>query len=181
MRRLVLITMLAVLFMATTAGAFDGLRKGFVLGGGLGVAAQAEWSVDFLGFPVGEDGTGLGVNFIIGYGWDEQNMIVYEGNVAAWKGDISDADIVQGFNGAAWYHYFGPVGKSFFTVGGLGAYIFHVDEYEADPGFGFMVGAGYEFARHWQAAVYFAKGKTEESPVEFDHQHINILVSGVAF
>ena len=102
MRRLVLITLMAVLFMATTACAFDGMRKGFVLGGGLGFAATADWDVEFMGVSVGEDGSGLGLNLVIGYAWDEQNMIVYEGNVASWKSDMIDETVAQGVNGASW-------------------------------------------------------------------------------
>jgi hypothetical protein len=187
MKRLVMITLMAVLFMATTACAFDGMRKGFVLGGGLGLAPTADWETDLGGIDVGQDGTGLGLNLVIGYAWDEQNMIVYEGNVASWKMDVLDENVAQGFNGASWYgaswyHYFGPVGKSFFTVAGVGFYVFKVDTYEDnDPGFGLLLGGGYEFARHIQVAAYFSSGKTEDSGVEFDHTHFNILVSAVAF
>lgn len=182
MKRLVMITLMAVLFMATTACAFDGMRKGFVLGGGLGVAATADWELDFSGVSFSEDGSGLGLHVLIGYAWDEQNMIVYEGNVASWKSDLIDETIAQGFNGAAWYHYFGPVGKSFFTAAGVGFYVFKVDTYEDnDPGFGLLLGGGYEFARHVQVAAYFSTGKTEDSGVDFNHTHFNILLSAVAF
>ncbi len=184
MKRLVLITLVAVLFMAATACAFDGMRKGFVLGGGLGLAATADWDVDFMGVSVGEDGSGLGLNLVIGYAWDEQNMIVYEGNVASWKSDLIDETVAQGFNGASWYHYFGPVGKSFFTAAGIGFYVFKVETYDDnDPGFGLLLGGGYEFARHIQVAAYFSKGKTKDPivDVDFDHTHFNILISAVAF
>ena len=182
MKRLVLITLVAVLFMAATACAFDGMRKGFVLGGGLGLAATADWEFDFLGESFSEDGSGLGAHLVIGYAWDEQNMIVYEGNVASWNSDLLDEAIAQGFNGASWYHYFGPVGKSFFTVAGIGFYVFNVETYEDnDPGFALLLGGGYEFARHIQVAAYFSKGKTSDPIVDFDHTHFNILVSAVAF
>lgn len=182
MKRLVMIVLVAVLFMATTACAFDGLRKGFVLGGGLGLNVTAEYEVDIPGFYISEDGSGFGLHLVIGYAWDEQNMIVYEGNVTGWKSDLIGVDIAQGFNGASWYHYFGPSGKSFFTAAGLGFYVFNADTYEDnDPGFGLLLGGGYEFARHWQVAAYFSSGKTEDSGVDFDHTHLNILVSGIAF
>ena len=182
MKRFVLITLVAVLFLFGTAGAFDGIRKGFVLGGGLGIAATADWDMDSAGVSIGEDGSGLGGNFVIGYAWDEHNMIVYEGNVVAWTSELIDETIGQGFNGASWYHYFGPVGKSFFTAAGVGFCVFRVDTYEGnDPGFGLLLGGGYEFARHVQVAAYFSTGKTGDSGVDFDHTHFNILFSAVAF
>jgi hypothetical protein len=182
MRRIVLITLLALLFAAASTSAFDGMRKGFVLGGGLGFAPTADVEVNGGGVSVSEDGSGMGLNMVIGYAWDEQNMIVYEGNVAGWETDVTNADIAQGFNGASWYHYMGPVGRSFFSVVGIGYYVFDVDDFEDnDPGFGFMLGGGYEFTRHVQVAAYFSKGSTENSGVDYDHTHFNILVSATAF
>lgn len=182
MKRLVLITLAAVLLMAASAGAFDGLRKGFVLGGGLGLAPTADWDFEVSGVSIGEDGSGMGLNLLIGYAWDGQNMIVYEGNVCSWTSDLVDETITQGFNGASWYHYFGPTGKSFFTATGIGYYVFNVETYEDNkPAFGLLLGGGYEFARHVQVAAYFSTGKTKDSGIDFSHTHFNILVSAVAF
>ncbi len=185
----VLITATITLFcIAATASAFDGKRKGFVLGGGLGFAPNASWSVDVPFFGYGtvsadEDKAGVGLNFIIGYAWDEFNMIVYEGNVAGYNSDfLGDRPVSQGFNGASWYHYFGPQGKSFFIAAGIGFYVFDVEDFEQnDPGGAFLVGGGYEFVRHVQVALYLSGGKTSDAGVDFGHNHINILVSAVAF
>ncbi len=182
MRRLVLITLMAVLLMAASAGAFDGLRKGFVLGGGVGFAVTADWDFDVSGVSIGEDGSGLGLNLLIGYAWDEQNMIVYEENACGWDSDLIGEFIVQGFRGASWYHYFGPMGKSLFTATGIGYYAFNVDTYRDNkPAFGLLLGGGYEFTRHVQVAAYFSTGKTKDSGIDFSHTHFNILVSAVAF
>jgi hypothetical protein len=178
-----------LLALASSGLAFDGNRKGFVLGGGLGFAPVSKWEgyvFDLSSMSVvkaDEESAGVGLNFIIGYAWDEHNMIVYEGNVTGWKSDLfRDQSIAQGFNGAAWYHYFGIPGRSAFTVGGLGFYVFDVEDYDAnDPKVGLLFGGGYEFARHWQVGGYIGLGQTEDPGGNFDHVHMNFLVSGVAF
>jgi hypothetical protein len=193
MRR-VLVFLILVLFLApVTARAFDGARKGFVLGGGLGLAPHSSWSLDFLNLHFEESQVGVGVNVVIGYAWDEMNMIVYEVNATGYNSDYFRASslwsdvlyrrsVSQGFSGAAWYHYFGPMGKSFFTTGGLGLYVFDVEGFETnDPGVAVLLGGGYEFARHFQVGLYLGAGSTSSLGVDFNHSHINILVSAIAF
>jgi len=179
-----------VAFVSSSFG-FDGHRKGFVIGGGLGFAPASSWSgkvLDASSFPpqvvnADENKAGLGLNLIIGYAWDEQNMIVYEGNVTGWKSDLfTDQTISQGYNGASWYHYFGRAGHSAFTTAGLGIYVFDVGDYDANnPGVGILLGAGYEFARHWQVGGYLGFGRTTDPGGDFDHGHFNILVGALAF
>lgn len=187
MRKTVVVTLVAILCLAATTSAFNGQRKGFVLGGGLGIAVTSKYSVDFdwgwLGnYSVDQSGAGIGLNFIIGGAFDEKNMLVYEGNVSGWKDDLLNENISQGFNGAAWYHYYGQTGKSAFTAVGLGFYVFQAEHYDNnDPGFGMLLGGGYEFAKHWQVGGYVSFGKTSSGGVDFDHDHVSVLVSGIAF
>jgi hypothetical protein len=186
MKRVLILSLAAILLLAGSSFAFDGNRKGFVLGGGLGLGATGSWKVDvpFFGSTVSvdENGTGVGLHFVIGGAFDEYNVLVYEGNAIGYNSDMFDEGIGQGFNGAAWYHYFGEAGKSAFTTLGLGLYYFKVGDFDAtDPKVALLVGGGYEFARHWQVGGYFSFGQTSEGPVDFDHTHFNILVSGIAF
>lgn len=177
--------------MVSTVEAFDGTRKGFVLGGGLGISPTATIKTDPVSTPFGtfkidESNSGFGLNFIIGYAWDEHNMIVYEGNVVGYTlgSGITKVDVYQGFNGASWYHYFGPVGKSGFINAGLGAYVFNVDDADADMGGAIQIGGGYEFARHWQFSGTLGFGKTGDpdiSGLDYKHMHFSILIGGVAF
>ena len=186
MKKLLGILTVLTLVLTSSSFGFDGQRKGFVLGGGLGFSPAANWSVDvptFLGtLNVGETNVGVSLNLVIGYAWDEQNMIVYEGNVAGVSSDFFNQTLSQGFNGAAWYHYYGLPGSSAFTTAGLGFYVFDGENFTAnDPGVGILLGAGYEFARHWQVGGYFSFGKTSDVGINFDHYHFSILLSGVAF
>lgn len=187
-KQLVLSVVIGLVCISSSFG-FNGQRQGFVLGGGLGIAPSSSWEgnvYDVFAMQIvnaDEHGVGLGLNFLIGYAWDEKNMIVYEGNVTGWTSDLFvDQSIAQGFNGGAWYHYFGVPGRSAFTTLGIGFYVFDVEDYDAnDVGGAILLGAGYEFAPHWQVGAYLGAGQTSDPGGDFDHAHFSILVSGVAF
>ncbi len=191
MRKMLFVFGLTLLALTTSVLGFDGNRKGFVLGGGLGFSPYGKWSVDvdFFGTGLGsydEDGPGVAVQFVIGGAFDEHNVLVYEGNVVSFASDLFDEAVSQGFNGAAWYHYFGPAGRSFFSTLGVGFYYFKLGDYDATtPGGAILIGGGYEFAKHWQVGAYLAGGKTSDEAFgftgKFEHAHLSILVSGIAF
>jgi hypothetical protein len=191
-RQIIIVLIIFLFVCAVPAYGFDGQRKGFVLGGGLGVAAVAHWSVDVDYFDIGigkadEDRAGIGVQLVIGGAFDEHNMLVYEGNVAGFtSGLLFDESIGQGFSGASWYHYFGSTGRSAFTALGLGLYYFQVSDFEpTNPGGAVLLGGGYEFSPHWQVGAYVTFGKTTESGfglnADFEHANLSILFSGIAF
>ncbi|UCD64811.1 MAG: hypothetical protein JSW34_05085 [Candidatus Zixiibacteriota bacterium] len=173
----VLSVAILILLIASSASAFDGLRKGFVLGGGLGMAPVVRTSI----FDADDSRGGVGLHIVIGYAWDEYNMIVYESNVAG--AEAGRVTYAQGFGGPAWYHYFGPQGKSFFTVVGLGFYSYQIEDEDLnDSGGGYLIGGGYEFARHFQVAMYLSGGKTELlGLIDMGHNNLSILISAVAF
>ena len=191
MKRLLIALSLMIAVLVCSASGFDGKRKGFVLGGGLGIMPGSSWSLDTfdvrIGFltepPIDENKTGMGMNLRIGFAWNESNMVVFESNLSRYNSDIlRNRIVIQGFSGPTLYHHFGRVGKSFFVAAGLGFYFFDVDDFEAfDPGLGLLVGGGLEFARHIQMAGYFASGKTSDNGVDYGHSHFSILVSAVAF
>ena len=147
MRKGTLVIALALIGLAGAAFGFDGNRRGFVLGGGFGLAPESSWSTDALGTMGNDDnGIGFGMSLIIGGSFGEHDLLVYEGNVTGWNSDVVHESVTQGYNGPAWYHYYGPTGRSPFTVAGVGMYTFDVsDSWESsnDMGLGFLVGAGY--------------------------------------
>ncbi len=182
MKKLVILAVGLSVVLVTSASAFDGMRRGFVLGGGLGIAPTISWkSVYATAFK--EDVSGVALNFFLGYAWDEQNMLVWETNIVGWESDWSNDDIAQGFGGASFYHYFGPVGKSAFIVGGLGLTMFQPEGFAAnDAKAGILLGGGYEFTRHWQVAAYIMAGKTSVKGFsDYEHSHFSILINTVAF
>ncbi|MEW6050209.1 MAG: hypothetical protein AB1644_04005 [Candidatus Zixiibacteriota bacterium] len=186
MKRAIIGSLAAIVLLSGTSFAFNGQRRGFVLGGGAGIAATSKWKVEVpiwnATVGVDESAAGVAFQFIIGGAFDDNNMLVYEGNAAMYNSDFFDESVGQAFNGAAWYHYFGAVGKSAFSTVGLGLQYFKVGDFDAtDPGIALLLGGGYEFARHWQAGVYISFGKTKDAGVDFEHSHLSFIVSGIAF
>lgn len=189
MRRVLTMSVVIIILSSSVAWSFDGERRGFVLGGGLGAATT---NIEVKGEPPYDDEAAVGAHVLIGYGWNELNMLVVEANLSAYEPDNSLLTVTVGFGGISWYHYFTPDNKSFFTVVGLGAmnYDIHVDDpsgdYDksADPGGGLLLGAGYRFARHFQVAMYLSAGETSVSPnpsLDFEHVNVSVLVSAIAF
>ena len=190
--RLVFMVIVLTLLAASSSFGFDGNRKGFVLGGGLGIAPTSGWSgrgtfgntLEVI--DTSEYKTVLGFNFLIGHGWDEKNMIVFEINMSRWVSEliVNQPSIVQGTAGAQWYHYFGNSGRSFFTSVGLGVYrVIRIASWNLDQsiGAGFILGGGYEFARHFQLGGYFSTGFSSEGYRTWSYNDFKILVSAVAF
>lgn len=184
MKYVVLVLILAL--CATSAFGFDGARKGFVLGGGLGFG-YASVSVD--NEPQYESLTNAGVagNFLIGYAWDEQNMVVFLRDAVVYSEQTifgGSLTLVQGFSGVGYYHYFGLPGKSFYLTGGLGLQDWTPLEsgYTAnDYGFGILGGGGYEFTPHVQVYGSFSYGKTSDIIFDYTHFQFQIGISAVAF
>lgn len=185
MKKTIILAALLVL-LAGTSFAFDGQRKGFVLGGGLGFG-YASVSADDLAGSEDLTNAGVALNFLIGYAWDEQNMIVFlrDGVVYSEKtiygGSIT---LVQGFGGVGYFHYFGLPGKSFYVTGGLGFQDWTPLEsgYEAnDFGFGILAGAGYEFTPHVQIHGSFSYGKSSDIISDYTHFQFMLGVAAVAF
>jgi len=192
--RTVKFTALFALFLlaACSTYGFDGNRKGFVLGGGLGLSPYSKWSGygTFGATQVvehkNENGAGPGLNFLIGHAWNEQNMIVFEINGASWNSkELSDNPrVAQGTNGTVWYHYFGSPGRSVFSAAGLVFYRFTywtTSRFNQNMGLGLIFGGGYEFARHWQIGGYLGTGHSYVVSSDWNYTHLNILVSAILF
>ena len=159
MKRCAFLTFVVLVMLSAQLFAFDGQRKGFVLGGGLGFSPVGRWSVAdnqaIFGGKTSESRPGIAANILIGYAFDNNNMIVYDGDATAYSSTFNDKISSQGADVFAWYHYFGPCGKSAFTTAGIGLYVFSVEEVgDFSSNLGFLFGGGYEFARHWQVGAY---------------------------
>jgi hypothetical protein len=169
------------------AAAFDGNRKGIVLGGGMGLSPTARWSAEL----ASECKFGVGVHFFAGYAWDEQNMVGYEKNGTVYHSKYYNSDSLvgsgdlltaQGFQGASWYHYWEQPARALFTVVGLGFCEFDRGEgYHSDPGGAYLLGTGYQFTRRLQAGLYYSAGRTSDAGHDFAHRHLSLLVSYFAF
>lgn len=184
--------MLALLVVVSAASSadsavFDDDRRGVVLGGGLGLSPVARWSAG----GDGESMVGVGMHVFVGYAWAATDMIGFEDNSAIYSSDdfnsdslIGSGDLLsrQGFRGASWYHYWGRAGSQVFTACGLGFCVFDRGEgYRSEAGGAYLLGIGSSFARHLQAGLYYAAGRTADGGRDFSHRHLSILVSYMGF
>lgn len=206
MRRVKTISVVAAITLmlgtatTTSISAFDGHRKGFVIGGGLGIVPVAHWSAGSGATKLHENVTTWGEHLLLGYGWNDRNILAVEANITPYYSEVFDASIIQGIACLSWYHYFGKPGRSLFAVGGVGAtkmteniggrirIDIHFGEFEVTPdapdaatGLGYLVGGGYEFIRHLQMAVYLIGGRPGEYGHHYGITHVAIMLSAFAF
>ena len=145
----------------TDALAWDGQRKGFILGFGLGPGLTSfTQTVEYKGMRETSDREnefGLQTDFKIGYAPNNFLQIYWMSKVS-WF-------IAHGVAGLGISYYFKPESPSPYLTGGLGysswTTPFEVGA-EAWYGPGLSVGVGYEFFRHWSAEVNLSWGKPEE-------------------
>ncbi|MCB2230534.1 porin family protein [bacterium] len=194
------------LLAAGAANAFDGERKGFVIGGGVGYASSIKTTVDvsasqgfgnefYLGTLENDEG-GIAGQLMLGVAFDERNMLVLESNLGHYTvsnvdlygdGFVYDVQFLQGVSTVSWYHYWGRTGASFFTAVGGGISYFDTDYTEPnDNGLAWQAGVGYEFTPHVQIGAYFSGGQSTFTEIpglkgDFTQSNVAIVLTAVAF
>lgn len=146
------VLLLSLLVLSSQVMAFNGQRKGFILGGGLG-AGWLNYQEPGLEFnKVGGAG-----NFKIGYAPSNSLEIYFTDNVHVFN--YGGASFAVGVGGVGVTKYLKPEGTGFFVFGGAGMGMFMVLESGggSNTGFGVIGGIGYDFAKHWniQADVLY--------------------------
>lgn len=186
MKRILSAGLLVLLFASGAAAIVDGQRRGIVIGGGLGIAPVARWDDG----RVHENHHALALQFFAGYGIDNRNVIVLEVNGtvyssprynSTWLWGTDDILTAQSFEGVAWYHYYRPAGRSFFTTVGAGMFAFDRGrKYYSDRGPGYQLGGGFEFFRHIQLGLYFMGGRTWDAS-DYTHMNVSFILTGVLY
>jgi hypothetical protein len=183
------------------ASAFDGKRKGFLLGLGAGLGRSsigASTSIENVSVSASSAENNFATNFQIGAGLSEQAAVYWVsrvawgsdeiesyavdpfGNVVAY--DSQDVLYTNGFGGIGGAYFLSPSESSVFFSGALG---FTSLSYPTEPdldseyGFGFMVGTGFEFARHVAMEVTYSRGGLggDDLPPGVDVHASNLLVT----
>lgn len=184
-RRVALLGFLISLVLVSTGYSFDGNRKGFVAGLGIGVSPVAHWTIDNSSVKVDE--VGLGINGMLGYAWDDRNMLVGENNISLYNTEeIGGTRVVQGWSGVSWYHYWGSSKRKPFTMVGLGLMTFSTEYANIQGnGYGFVAGAGLELFKQVQIGAYYSGGRTSDTyngeKLKASHGLLNLLVTMVAY
>lgn len=133
-------------FLASPAHAFDGHRKGFVLGGGAGYGALSAPQ-----FGEHENTCGLATRLEIGVGIDDRWILHYAGKQVL---DLAGDTHAQLLPMVGVTHYLKrEAGDLLLTAGGGASILAAHGEENFNDGRALFVGAGYEFARHWNVEL----------------------------
>jgi len=183
MRKLVLLILIVLitLFLIVNAYAFDGKRKGFFLGGGLGPGfTSLKETITYSGLFDGESSEsseweskfGLVTNFKIGYAPSDIVEIHYTSKVSWfaskiywWGLESKDVTMASGLSALGVTYYFKPEAPCYFITGGIGFSTLSLpfeSHSEIKIGGGLFAGAGYEFARHFNVELDLIWGKPSD-------------------
>ena len=188
--RIVVFTLLLVMTIAMGSQAFNGERKGFVLGGGLGLGSTSyTQTLEMNGQSATSDREGKGAintDFRIGYAPNNQLSIIYDSKVA-WFGFTNayneDVTVSSGASSIALNYYLNPVSPSTYFSGGIAIATWSLpfEEHAPDPwsGFGIHGGIGYEFSRHFSGEFNLVYGHpgTEESGLKVHANVVSVMLT----
>lgn len=155
------VVLLSFLVLSSQLLAFDGQRKGFILGGGIG-GGYLHYTEPFLGL----NKFAVATNFKIGYA-PSNTLEIYYINSASWFA-FADTTFIIGVSGVGLTKYLNPNGTGFFVCGGIGVSVLQALESGAHSttGAGFLGGVGYEFAKHWNLQADVAYTTMESGSIK---------------
>jgi hypothetical protein len=162
--RILFVTFL-VLAVAQSATAFDGRRKGLVLGVGVG-ASGASYTMDVSSagmdpYSNTDNQAGFGLRGAqIGIGFDERFMLVVDNLI------VTTSDVTNYIGGVGFNAYFTDAAPSMYVTGLLGIGTVKPDGLESHSGFGLAAGLGWEFAPHYSTEMVFGwnRAQRDEKP-----------------
>lgn len=186
MKKYSLLTCLFVfLLTSTNVFAFDGQRKGFILGVGIGGGFLSN-KASFSGFSNTESQGVIVGNFKIGYA-PSNSLEIYYMSKTSWWGE-SDVTLLLGVSAIGASKYLGTSETGFFVSGGIGLSIFDApfeEGVDSSTGFGLFGGAGYEFSKHWsvEANILYSKISEEAfgTTVDIDSFGVRVSINVLAF
>jgi len=176
------------------AHAFDGERKGFILGGGIGLGMTSfTQSVAGFGERVSADREtkpSFVTDFKIGGGFSEQVLLYWTSRVSWFSLENIFGDTVTIASGTAGVGitYFPNPDSNFYLLGGLGLATWG-SPFESDTstatGLGLLGGIGFELSPHWTLDITLSLGNSSltESGVELTNGVAALLVTfnGIAY
>lgn len=162
LKKIILVLVLSILVSSVASG-FDGNRKGFILGGGLGMG-MTSYKVKSVGPGISGETNWINefaimTDFKIGYAPNEQWEIYYS-DKSSWF-DNGGKIALHGLGTATVNYYLTPLPQTFYLSSGLGLAIISTpfeNNTDTDIGLGVFAGAGYEFAKHFAVQIDFMYG-----------------------
>lgn len=161
---------------------FDGERKGFILGGGIG-AGYLSNSTSFNSNSNTDSRAVFLTNFKIGYAPSNTLEIYYLSKVS-WWGE-SDITFTLGLSAVATTFYFDKTTETGWSIsGGIGLSTlsapFEVG-LESSNGFGLFAGGGYEFSSHWNIELDLLYSTITDGGADLNSFGVQLTVNVLAF
>lgn len=162
--------------------AFDGERKGFILGGGIG-AGYLSNSVSLNSFSDTDSRAVFLTNFKIGYAPSNTMEIFYISKVS-WWGENEIVSLLGITAIAITVYVDNTTNTGWFISGGLGLSTLDApspNALESSIGFGLFGGGGYEFSSHWNLEVDLLYSTITDAGVNFNSFGVLVSVNFLAF
>lgn len=193
----VLLVAATMLVAASAAHAFNGKRRGFILGFGVGgglTSFTQTLTVPAYGYDETsgrENEFSIATDFKIGGGFNEQFLLYYVNRVSwfsienVFEEDVTIANSV-GLVGVS--YYFQQTAPSPYLLGLVGVSMWDApfeSGASSQTGFGIGGGVGWEFSRHWslEATINWGLPRDKESGIEVKTNAFSVLVTinGLAY
>jgi len=182
MRKFYVIMCVVVFILAcTNVFAFDGKRKGFIIGGGMGGGFLSNKTFFTSSSNIERVGVFL-TKFKIGYAPSNTLEIYYMLEGLWWRRNRFTSTLF-GVSAVGITKYFDNVSETgLFVSGGIGFTGFLQVSEGSFSGYGLIGGVGYEFSRHWSIEADLLYSKTEDRRgIDFDSFGVRVSVNVLAF
>lgn len=183
MKQKKILTVVCMLLLAySNLYSFDGERKGFILGGGIG-AGYLSNSSSYESYSSTDNRGVFLTNFKIGYAPSNTLEVYYISKVSWWsKTDITYA---LGVSAIAVTFYTDSETETGLSIsGGLGLSALSAPfetDVESSSGFGVFGGAGYEFANHWTVELDVLYSSISDGGADLNSFGVQLTVNVLAF
>ena len=172
-----------------TAYALDGKRKGFIIGGGIGIGLFVNnYSLDTISSTNIEPAF-IG-DFRIGYAPSNSlEIYLFSAKYSGWyhqfdedSGLNAEENILNVFWGIEAAKYLGGEQSKLYLIGGLGYSIIEVTSHpglDIAGGLGIFGGIGYEFKKHWsvRAELLYNRLNNTDSELDLDLHSVGVRIS----
>ncbi len=156
--------------------AFDGERKGLVVGAGVGYSPIINWRNSSQN--TNETEHALAFEAFAGYAWNNRNILAV--GALASHVCLKSAGSVWAFDGVnnlLYCHYMSEDAPSLFLTAGIGLMRFESDNGSVSGhGFGYEAGVGFEFSKGTQVGLYYAGGTTSDRESRSSRHHLICIV-----
>lgn len=139
------------------------VRKGFYLSGGVGLQSLNLYGTDSVA-EIEEDHSGFHTSFKIGGHLSPQWALYYQREASWWDYNIEDTLFVAGMSGLGATYFFSPETEAGYIEfgAGLGDITWSSENSLQASGSAFIIGAGYQFAKHAQAGAVLTMSATDD-------------------